>query len=88
MLLNGPSRSSPLAQFVGVLGTVILLTGAFLVGAFVLAVVVGVVVVAGLGLYLRLWWLRRKAMGNNNRAASAEGRIIEGEYVRTQDRDR
>ena len=87
MLLNGPSRSSPLAQFVGLLGTVILLTGAFLVGAFVLAVVVGVIAVAGLTLYLRIWWLRRKAVTTKNGPA-AEGRVIEGEYVRAETRHR
>ena len=54
---------------------------AAVIGFFVFAIVLGLVLIAGAGILLRLWWLRRKM----RKAASSQ--VLEGEYRVVRERE-
>ena len=81
-----PPSSNPISRILGLAVGLIVLAGAAVIGTFVLAVAVGVALIAGLALYLRIRWLQRKArrggQGGPRRPdrGSPPGEIIEGEF--------
>lgn len=54
---------------------------AAVIGFFVFAVVLGAVLIAGAGILLRLWWLRRKMR------KTANNRVLQGEYRVIRERE-
>ncbi|MGD8690013.1 MAG: hypothetical protein PVI37_08750 [Gammaproteobacteria bacterium] len=55
---------------------------AFIIGAYVLAIVAGLMVIAALAFYLRVWWLRRRmGAGPSAQGRRRDSSVIEGEYV-------
>ena len=80
-------RRNPVLQFLGFVAGLGLLAVSFVFGAFLFAALVGLGLVAGLLVYARLWWLRRRM----SREVSDE--FIETEYTvverhETSDRQR
>ena len=51
---------NPLVQILAMLGGLLVFAAAFVLGFFLLAVLLGLLLLLGLGVYLRIWWLRRK----------------------------
>jgi len=60
----GPPPMNPLARLLAGILAVLALAGAFFFGVFVLALAVGVGLIAWVGLWLRMLWLRRKLSGS------------------------
>jgi hypothetical protein len=63
---------------------------AVLVGAVIFSLLFGMVVLAGLVFYARLWWLRRRGGRVGGAKPQAQGRIIEAQYEvvrRTSERE-
>lgn len=86
-----PPARSPLARFLGML----VLLAAFVVSLFfgfvLFLVVLGTLLMLGLVLYLRIWWLRRKWMGQarSQEPSSPRGGVtLEGEYTRKDRKQR
>lgn len=88
-VFNAPTN--PLLQVLYFLIGGILLIGALVIGAVVLSVVVGIALVAGIVLYARVWWLRRKlgrsARSGTRGARSSRPDTIEVEYTVVDERD-
>jgi hypothetical protein len=76
--------SNPVVQALAVLVFALALAGAVIMGLFVLAALVGLAVIAFVGLKLRAWWLRRRPPGGGPKGdgpGPGKGiRYIEGEY--------
>lgn len=84
-----PSARSPLARFLGML----MLLAAFVVSLFfgfvLFLVVLGMLLILGLALYFRIWWLKSKwtpPVPPQEPASRRGGVTLEGEYTR-KDRD-
>jgi len=54
---------NPFVQFLGFLVGSLVIALALVLGFFLVAGFFGFILIAGLGVYLRLWWLKRKAVG-------------------------
>ena len=54
---------------------------AAVIGFFVFAIVLGLVLIAGAGILLRLWWLRRKIR------KAASNQVLQGEYRVVRERE-
>ena len=94
-----PPATSPgglIGRAVAAVGAAVLFVGAFFLGFVVLAVLIGIAALAGLALWLRLWWfgrqLRRAAErhGADGFAARSgrDGDVLEGEFIVVQERRR
>ena len=82
---------NPLLQLAGLIVGAIVTVGAILLGAVVLAFIVGFAVIAGLVLYIRLWWMRRqlrqRRSGPRGRGGGEPpGEIVEVEYTVVEER--
>jgi len=71
--VEGPPRN-PILKFIGFVAGLGLLAVSFVFGAFLLAALIGLGLIAGLVIYLRVWWLRRRM----DRATQSE--YLETEY--------
>lgn len=71
--------SNPILQVFALIGAAILAVGAIFIGAIFLSLFLGLAVIAGLVLYIRLWWLQRRAG-----KSAASGRQRPGEYVEVE----
>lgn len=71
--------SNPILQALALIGAAILAAGAIFIGAIFLSLFLGLAVIAGLVLYIRLWWLRRRTG-----QTAATGRPRPGEYVEVE----
>jgi len=83
-----PSRS-PFARLVGAL---VLLAGfaiSLFFGFVLLLVILGALLILGLALYLRVWWIKRQMAGQPppGPASPRGGVTLEGEYTR-EDREK
>lgn len=71
----------------------VLVVGALLMGAVILSIALGVAFIAGLVIWIRLWWLSRKLeRGRGGTDASGRGpghstEIIDVEYTVIEERD-
>lgn len=86
-----PSTNPILQVLYFVLGG-ILLIGAVLIGAVILAVALGLALIAGLVIYARVWWIRRKLARSGSptggRPSQRSGReTLEVEYTVVKERD-
>ena len=54
---------------------------AAVIGFFVFAIVLGLVLIVGVGILLRLWWLRRKIR------KTSSSQVLEGEYRVIRERE-
>ena len=72
-----PPPMNPLSRLLAGILTVLALVGAFFFGLIVLAIVVGIGLLAWLFLWVRMWWLRRKAPQPVDR----KGEILDAEYT-------
>lgn len=86
--------TNPVAQVLAVILGLLLFTAALFVGAFVFLTLLGVAVIGGTILSIRLWWLRHQLhrhgehQQNHYRHRSRQGLTIEGEVVKKQERRR
>ena len=88
---------NPILQVAGLVVGAVVTIGAILVGAVLLSLILGLAVIAGLVLFVRVWWLRRRQRRTPTgeaRRSSPPGEIVEVEYtvvkerpVERQDRD-
>jgi len=79
-----PPPMNPLVRLLAGVLAVLALVGAFFFGLFVLAVLVGVGIIAWLGLWLRMAWLRRKMRRGGGAAGSGRqdgDDVIDAEYT-------
>jgi len=76
---------NPLTRLLAGILAVFALAGAFFFGVLVLALVVGVGLLAWIFLWVRMWWIRKKHPGPDQK----KGEILEAEYtvVSRQDED-
>ena len=75
-------NSGPPNPFVKVLGLVVgavLFVAAVLLGGIMIAAVVGFFLIAGMVIYVRVWWLTRKA-GLNRKKRRHDDAFVEAEY--------
>ncbi|MEX0732730.1 MAG: hypothetical protein WED00_00550 [Aquisalimonadaceae bacterium] len=82
------SSTNPLLQVVAIIGGLLLFTAALFIGAFVFLAMIGIVIIGGTVMSLRLWWLRRQLRQHGQgqtgqpHRKQRQGMIIEGEVVR------
>ena len=81
---NAPSN--PLLQVVYFVVGGIVLIGAVLMGAVILAIALGMAIILGLVIYVRLWWLRRK-LARSGRGDIGGSDTLEVEYTVIDERD-
>jgi hypothetical protein len=88
-----PPPQSPLARIVAAIIAVFALIGSFMIGLAALLVVAGVALVAGITLWLRIAWIKRRLKKNGmNLGAESEsprnsGQVIDAEYTVVSDSD-
>ena len=86
--------TNPILQVLYFVAGGVVLIGAVLMGAVILSVALGLALIVGIVVYIRVWWLRRKlARGQEARAGRASGsgnaEFLEVEYtVVSEDDDR
>lgn len=78
--------SNPILQVFALIGAVVFAVGAIFIGAIFLSFFLGLAVIAGLVLYIRLWWLRRKARTAPPRGQRRTGDYVEVEYTVVRER--
>ncbi len=76
--LRGPSN--PITQIAGLIIGVLTLVGSLILGSIVLAILVGLFLMFGIWVTVRMWWLRRQ-FDTAVKQEQADGRIIDAEYV-------
>lgn len=84
--------TNPILQVLYFLVGGVLLIGAFFMGAIILAVVLGLAVILGIIIYVRVWWLQRKMARSSRKSGgepsqSSESTVIEVEYTVVDERD-
>jgi len=81
-----PPSHGPVSRLFSALVLLVIFTVAFFLGTFLFLVILGLVVILGIALYLRVWWLRRRfAQQGQTRPMT-----LEGEYTveKPQERER
>ena len=82
------ASKNPILQVAGLVVGAVVTVGAILVGAVLISLILGLAVIAGLVLFVRVWWLRRRAERSARPYGkrAAEGEIVEVEYTVVQER--
>ena len=93
-----PPPQSPLSRLIAAIIAVIVLIGSFMIGMFALLVVAGVGLIAGIAIWLRVAWIKRRLRkdgvdlsgstspsGANKSGVS--GQVIEAEYTVVSERE-
>ena len=75
---------NPILQVLALVVGAVVAVGAVFVGAILISLFLGLAVIAGLVLYIRLWWLRRRSGSGKSR--SRGGRFVEVEYTVVDER--
>jgi len=82
-----PPPQNPVTRILSAIVAVILLAGAFTLGLAALLVVAGVGLVAGIVIWLRVLWIKRKLeksgvdLSMNNPQQPPSGNVIDAEYT-------
>lgn len=76
-MINPPPQS-PLTRFIGGIVAIITLVGAFMLGMVALLVVAAVGLIAAVGIWLRVIWIKRQMRKNG---VARQGDVIEAEYT-------
>jgi len=82
-----PPPQGPLTRIITAIIAAIVLVGAFTIGIAALLVVAGVGLIAGLALWVRVAWIKRKLrksgvdMNVNTANTQQSGRVIDAEYT-------
>ena len=77
---------NPLLQFVALIVAAIVAVGAVFLGAILLSLFLGLAVILGLVLYIRLWWLRRGLNKRDKGQSMRSGEFVEVEYTVVDER--
>lgn len=77
---------NPLLQFLALVVAVVVAVGAVFLGAILLTLFLGLAVVGGLILYIRLWWLRRRVAKRPSGDRGRSGEFVEVEYTVVNER--
>jgi uncharacterized protein (DUF58 family) len=77
---------NPLLQFVALVVAAVVAVGAVFLGAILLSLFLGLALVAGVVLYIRLWWLRRSLGKQAKERPARSGEIVEVEYTVVDER--
>lgn len=86
-MYRSSASQNPILQVAGLILGAIVAVGAVLVGAVVLSFIIGFAVLAGLVLFVRLWWLRRRMERAAGRPTGrGPGEIVEVEYTIVKER--
>jgi hypothetical protein len=82
-----PPPQNPIARFIAGIVAVLAIAGAFMIGMVALLVVGGIGLVAGLVIWLRVAWIKRKLMkgGFNSDALKQPGNQSDRQSGRPQD---
>lgn len=86
-----PPPQNPVTRVITAIIAVFLLAGAFMVGIAALLVVAGVGLIAGVVIWLRVLWIKRKLqkdgvdLGVSQRTSPSSGNIIDAEYTVVSD---
>jgi len=92
-----PPPQSPLTRIIAAIIAAFVLVGAFMIGMVALLVVAGVGLIAGIAIWLRVAWIKRKLrqsgvdLNANADVSKASGHVIDAEYTvisDTQDQPR
>jgi len=73
--------NNPLLQFVALIVAAVLAVGAVFVGAILLSFFLGLAVIAGIILYIRLWWIGRRIRKQGSGSGGQRGEFVEVEYT-------
>lgn len=73
--------SNPFVQFLGLIFGFVVFLAAVLLGGIVLAAIIGFILIAVMIVYVRVWWLTRKAAGSRQQEnyVEAEYQVIDSE---------
>jgi len=77
---------NPLLQFFALVVAAVVAIGAVFLGAILLTLFLGLAVIAGLVLYIRLWWLRRRVSKPSSDGRARPGEFVEVEYTVVKER--
>lgn len=77
---------NPLLQFVALVVAAIMAVGAVFLGAILLSLFLGLALIVGVVLYVRLWWLRRKMSRRSEGQRTRSGDFVEVEYTVVEER--
>ena len=77
---------NPLLQFFALVVAAVVAIGAVFLGAILLSLFLGLAVIAGLVLYIRLWWLRRRVGRPSSGGRARPGEFVEVEYTVVEER--
>ena len=86
-----PPPQNPVTRFITAIIAMIVLAGAFMVGMAALLVVAGVGLIAGVVIWLRVLWIKRKLqkngvdLGVKQSTSPSSGHIIDAEYTVVSD---
>ena len=82
-----PPPQNPIARILSAIVAVVVLAGAFMIGLAALLLVAGVGLLAGIVIWLRVAWIKRKLqkdgidLGVSVKAPASTGHIIDAEYT-------
>ena len=77
---------NPLLQFVALVVAAVMAVGAVFLGAILLSLFLGLALIIGIVLYVRLWWLRRSLSKRTERPGARSGDFVEVEYTVVEER--
>ena len=86
-----PPPQNPLTRIIAAIIAVFALVGSFMIGLATLLVVVGVGLIAGISLWLRVAWMKRRLQKNGRGAgvgadiSRESGHVIDAEYTVVSD---
>ena len=77
---------NPLLQFLALVVAAVMAVGAVFLGAILLSLFLGLALIVGVVLYIRLWWLRRKMSRHSEGRRTRPGEFVEVEYTVVEER--
>ena len=77
---------NPLLQFLALVVAAVVAVGAVFLGAILLSLFLGLALIVGVVLYIRLWWLRRKMTARSEARRAQSGDFVEVEYTVVEER--